>query len=347
MISDSTAAAMERIRRHITGIGRYGNAAYLVGQYGGAGEMAQCFCRASAVQGGTFVLGHQIESCFREDKEASESDGQVCNWTISLAEIEGTTRVEHLVGDSDLLHRVVHGETQSQSTTSASSPTSISGILLLDRGILFEDPHHQSAEGLQLFPPETGLVIFPPQKSSSIGAVSAFQMAEGTFSCPKGMYLIYLSVSVLEGSSDKIDARKEFKTVRDEILRLVSKSAPEWHLDGLEVEKEGQLLPLMECYYTAIDQNDRNSKPGPNLWSAQSLTTNLATSLDDATLQAETLFWNIVGIDKRGQAEQARRKRRAAGYSVGQGLGGVVEGAENEAICDFFPCEEAGGDDDE
>lgn len=337
---------MERIRRHVTGIGRYGNAAYLVGQYGGAGEMAQCFCRASAVHGGTFVLGHHIDRCSREEILGSDSNGQAHNWSISLGGIDGVTKVEHLVGDSDLLHRISPEETGSQ-TFSKSSPTSISGILLLDRGIPFEKPDHESVESLQSTPPETGLVIFPPQESGKIGAVSALQMAEGTFSCPKGMYLIYLSASVLDGSIRKVDAKEEFKSAREEIMRLVCSSTPEWHLDGVEVEREGVILPLMECYYTTLKAIDMDAKPGPNLWSVQSCTTSLATSLDDATLQAETLFWDIVGIEKRGQAEQGRRKRRAAGYSVGQGLGGVLEEAENEINCDFFPPEKTGeGDGD-
>lgn len=37
--------ALERARRYLRSIGRYGPSAFLVGQYGGAGEVAQGFCR--------------------------------------------------------------------------------------------------------------------------------------------------------------------------------------------------------------------------------------------------------------------------------------------------------------
>jgi RAB protein geranylgeranyltransferase component A len=42
---DSTLEALKRTRRYIKSIGRYGSGAFLVGQYGGAGEIAQGFCR--------------------------------------------------------------------------------------------------------------------------------------------------------------------------------------------------------------------------------------------------------------------------------------------------------------
>jgi RAB protein geranylgeranyltransferase component A len=42
---DPTLEALKRTRRYIKSIGRYGSGAFLVGQYGGAGEIAQGFCR--------------------------------------------------------------------------------------------------------------------------------------------------------------------------------------------------------------------------------------------------------------------------------------------------------------
>lgn len=44
-LSEPSSSALERTRRYLKSIGRYGPAAFLVGQYGGAGEIAQGFCR--------------------------------------------------------------------------------------------------------------------------------------------------------------------------------------------------------------------------------------------------------------------------------------------------------------
>jgi len=42
--------------------GRYGTSPFLVGHYGGIGDIAQGFCRASAVNGGVYILGRRILS---------------------------------------------------------------------------------------------------------------------------------------------------------------------------------------------------------------------------------------------------------------------------------------------
>lgn len=44
-VEDKTGAALARTRRYLRSVGRYGSGAFLVGQYGGAGEVAQGFCR--------------------------------------------------------------------------------------------------------------------------------------------------------------------------------------------------------------------------------------------------------------------------------------------------------------
>jgi RAB protein geranylgeranyltransferase component A len=43
--TEPALAALERARKYLRSIGRYGPSAFLVGQYGGAGEVAQGFCR--------------------------------------------------------------------------------------------------------------------------------------------------------------------------------------------------------------------------------------------------------------------------------------------------------------
>jgi len=287
--------------------------------------------------------------------EATEENGGTSNWVISLADIEGGTRVEHLVGDLDVLTRALPNETGQHGMTS-SKVTGVSAILLLDRGIPFEDPSRQESDASPIPPPETGLVIFPPSQDDRIGAVTALQMAEGTFSCPKGMYLVYLSASAVREkiSGENPDAREVLKQARDEVLKLASKSASEWKGDGVEVlsgtaESTKSLLPLMEIYYSTTEQLGKKERQGDHCWSALSTMSNIATSLDEATLQAEDLFWDIVGNEKRSEAEEARRKRKPVGYTVGRGLGGVIEGKESEGSIDFFTSEEAemGGDDDE
>jgi hypothetical protein len=292
------------------------------------------------------VLGHQVNRCARAFSDESKDP----SWSISLQGIENATQVDRLVGDRDVLEKVLPVEMGKEASTS-STLMSVSGILLLDRGIPFEDPKLHEGDQAVILPPETGLVIFPPMEDDAIGAISALQMAEGTFSCPKGMYLVYLTASVKPGHGDSVEASKELQSARNKILRLASTSKQEWQSEGAvktsKVDKD-EISPLMECYYTSVEEEKGEGiESGTNIWSAQSSTTSVATSLDEATLQAENLFWDIMGKEKRSDVEQARRKRKPVGYSVGQGLGGVVDGAQSEVACDFFPPEDRGGYDDD
>jgi RAB protein geranylgeranyltransferase component A len=43
--SDSTRASLGRIRQYVRSTGRYGNSPFLIGHYGGLGEILQGFCR--------------------------------------------------------------------------------------------------------------------------------------------------------------------------------------------------------------------------------------------------------------------------------------------------------------
>jgi RAB protein geranylgeranyltransferase component A len=51
-----------RLRKYLRSGGRYGPSPFLIGHYGGIGDIAQGFCRASAVSGGVYILGRNITS---------------------------------------------------------------------------------------------------------------------------------------------------------------------------------------------------------------------------------------------------------------------------------------------
>lgn len=301
--------------------------------------MAQCFCRASAVQGGTFVLGHRITQCSKAQESSVGLTDSAKSWTIALEGIEGGTQVDHIVADEDLRRRCLPNETTSNEPCTI---VSVSGILLLDRGLAFD----QASDDIGNTPPETGLLVFPPEEKSLIGAVTALQMAEGTFSCPKGMYLIYLSATVNSEDTNDLDARVSLRGSRDRILKLARKSKSEWKQEGVDTENGSDmetLLPLMECYYSSSEMQEGQISD-IFILSIPMHASSIATSLDEATIEAEKLFWHLVGSDKRALAEEARKKRKPVGYTVGRGLGGILEGSEKEVMYDFFPDEEGDGE---
>ncbi|QRW15741.1 Rab proteins geranylgeranyltransferase component A [Rhizoctonia solani] len=72
--TDQTLPALVRTRTYLRSVGRYGPSPFLIGHYGGAGELAQGFCRTCAVQGGTYVLGRKVLEVTRHDGPKLDAD---------------------------------------------------------------------------------------------------------------------------------------------------------------------------------------------------------------------------------------------------------------------------------
>jgi Rab proteins geranylgeranyltransferase component A len=62
VVADGTLPALTRLRSYLQSAGRYGASPFLVGHYGGLGEIAQGFCRISAVNGGVYILDRKTEN---------------------------------------------------------------------------------------------------------------------------------------------------------------------------------------------------------------------------------------------------------------------------------------------
>ncbi|KAF5321195.1 hypothetical protein D9619_000865 [Psilocybe cf. subviscida] len=60
--NEPTLPTLVRLRKYLRSGGRYGPSPFLIGHYGGIGDIAQGFCRASAVSGGVYILGRKVTS---------------------------------------------------------------------------------------------------------------------------------------------------------------------------------------------------------------------------------------------------------------------------------------------
>ncbi len=190
---ETTQSAMARAKSHMQSVGRYGNSAYLVGQYGGAGELAQGYCRASAVKGGMFILDHRIQSLKRDDSDTK--------WEIKIDGIETDVTADFVVSSEETLDELGVESTYADRSISKSA-TLYRAVLVLDKPILFTPPNNKESttsspvDGDTIAqeqvnatepPPETGLIVFPPGSvGGNANTVTVLMMGEGTFSCPKG-----------------------------------------------------------------------------------------------------------------------------------------------------------------
>jgi hypothetical protein len=187
--ADRTLPVLLRLRGYLRAGGRYGNSPFLVGQYGGAGELAQGFCRCGggcrsrfrpssashrvcAVFGGTYVLGRKIED-------------------VALG--GATDRADAVV-------RIVIGQdrlTADKLVTASPSPSytpSHRGIAIIDTPIALDTPAGSAAatEGHETSEPsakqaESALFVFPPSSfPSQAAALHCLMLGEGAFACPAG-----------------------------------------------------------------------------------------------------------------------------------------------------------------
>ncbi|KAG1474814.1 hypothetical protein G6F56_000122 [Rhizopus delemar] len=72
----STKHGLDSTHKFVKSMGRFGRGSYLCALYGGAGEVAQAFCRVCAVYGGIYVLNTPIDRIM-VDSETNECTGIV------------------------------------------------------------------------------------------------------------------------------------------------------------------------------------------------------------------------------------------------------------------------------
>lgn len=310
--------ALARTAAVLGGYGRYGNSSLLVGQYGGAGELAQGFCRAAAVHGATFVLGHRVSSLVHDDNK----------WTLELHGVDHSFTANTLVGSADSVHRALGGGGASAHTYEHV------GIIVLDAPLALDAERE----------PESALVVIPPHVAETENAVMVIMQGEGTFSCPKGHYVYHLVTHAASpnGALSKAAALVcamtgpaaavplvEYFTSRP----LASGAADMPHCvivgDGVPSRADSTLYPR-----TAPAQ------PVPNP----------TETLDHAVYNAEDAFWAALGTQpQRDEARAADAARRAArDPSEYEGRGGVEPSpaALSYAELEFFAPRESSRDDD-
>ncbi|PWY98381.1 FAD/NAD(P)-binding domain-containing protein [Testicularia cyperi] len=337
---ESTHIAVSRARLHMKSVGRYGNAAYLVGQYGGAGELAQGYCRASAVKGGIFILDHDVK---RLQKDA---DGR---WQLEIAEIAQAVTADVVVSSDEALGRLLPSINQPNAKEDPQSQSSTHrGILVLERPIdtvsLLQPDDARGPPETQVdgqaeqgpIPPETALVVFPP---GSIGGnentVTVLMMGEGTFSCPKGQYVYYIQTEAVDAEepTDKvlqpvIDGDQQFAATSHQ------RSAPLLQLTYRQMNASGSAAKLGQPE-SALFSIPFPCQPGDEDYDVAS--TAMTALTDSAVAVAEQTYYSILAarlsptlgdfastLDKVRSTADANRlkKRKTRDPAEYQGRGG-------------------------
>jgi hypothetical protein len=203
---EPTLSALTRLRGFLRSSGRYGPSPFLIGHYGGLGEIAQGFCRAAAVAGAVYILGRPSLSA----SPPSPANGS--KYTFDLDEVPEPLTADIVLTAPDMLPESLEDDAPPAATGPGSAVAR--GIIVLDRRLPFpksaqpsrsieeEDPSEDQEQ-----PPsgavDTAVVVFPPgtvPNGSASAAANAFVTGQGTMSAPVGKcahtYIYHLSATL-------------------------------------------------------------------------------------------------------------------------------------------------------
>ena len=205
-MADATLQALTRLRSYLRSSGRYGASPFLVGHYGGLGEVAQGFCRVSAVNGGVYILDRKTEEI------VTPSSGSGDKFVVHLDDFPEPLTADVLVASNDQLPSSLRPPSAQDALLSPIARC----IAIIDKAIPFpalltseeevsgdgapatpgEDGAGQSSQSTskpetpaETPPVDTSLIIYPPGSvdgGSSTRAGQAFITGAGTLSAPQG-----------------------------------------------------------------------------------------------------------------------------------------------------------------
>ncbi|KAH9928951.1 GDP dissociation inhibitor-domain-containing protein [Fomitopsis serialis] len=327
---DSTLPSLQRIRKYLRSTGRYGPSPFLVGHYGGLGEIAQGFCRTAAVSGAAYILGHNVSSI-----EAANPSQEGRKYKISLENLDESITCDLLIASPG------YPSPQPPSTDQIASNSHpiARAIIVIDRPLSFSSPEAPSEstvdpstaeeadlEEAEQIPPkqelDTALLVFPPSSlkdGSSKAAANVLVTGEGSMSTPKGRWILYLSLPLLDQTASSAEA-----LLRPYLDATLGLAVPAPTPTSTPTPAE----PLFTLFY--IEHPDPSTSDADSHSSSvlrpASTSPLLPEQADSATTGAEALFWRAV----EGLKAAGRRPRRR----VGEGEDASEEEVEVEG---FWP----------
>jgi len=295
--SDPTLPALVRLRQYLRSAGRYGNSPFLVGHYGGLGELAQGFCRTCAVKGGTYILGRKILSLNLPSAMDDYASSEAARASIQLEDVPDILTADFVIASSDYLPSSSPGDSQNEIDYACC-------IAITDRPLSSSLPPPSAGEVASFEPsynassdqpePDTAVVVFPPgslPEGNAPNAVRVLQMGEATLSCPRQKYILYLWTR-----TDELAATPE-GTLGPYLSAVTSSFSG----DGSKTSYVDFSLFYMrhEIDKPAVAQS-------PRTFVVPQLPSDWPEIADRAAQDAETLFWDVVkelGEGKDGELE--------------------------------------------
>ncbi|KAJ7439847.1 GDP dissociation inhibitor-domain-containing protein [Mycena latifolia] len=306
--TDPTLPALHRLRRYLRSAGRYGANPFLVGHYGSSGEIAQGFCRTAAVGGAVYILGRDIEGI------AQPASSSAPQHIVRLADFPDPLSCSLLISSAS--YSPPSAATPVLPPPSPSSPFSPLSpnhavarcIAIIDRALSLggptvptadedlaapsdEEPVHPAAPPI----PDTAVIVFPPSSlsdGSPTAAATVLVTGEGTMSCPRGKWIIYIALPLPDvNSTAPPDPQNLLKPYLDATLALAPPVS----------DSDAPLTPIFSTFYmqhATAPRAEEDSTPGVPHLAPTPLPPALALpdAGDAAAVHAESVFWEAVKI---------------------------------------------------
>jgi len=297
---EPTSTALHRVRSCLRSAGRYGSSPFLVGYYGGSGEIAQGFCRATAVNGGVYILGRGITNLVVNEAQELE------RFSVELEDIPDPLRSSCVLSSMTCVPRFLRSRVNLISPGSDVPGTTRYQVHAVARCIAIVDgtivpPHLYGTDDIAVVEGQSDsfLVVFPPGSldgGSPTSSVTLLTAGAGTMSAPSEKSMALIVQVRLTSNQHKLD--------------IIYLSMP-LH------EPEGSSKELLHPYLAAIlDSNPACSSifqlfymqyfpPAPDqppgdimsdFFVLPHLQPDVFHAVDQATNDAEKAFWSTMQI---------------------------------------------------
>ncbi|KIJ70643.1 hypothetical protein HYDPIDRAFT_105386 [Hydnomerulius pinastri MD-312] len=288
---ESTLMALHRVRSCLRSTGRYGSSPFLVGYYGGSGEIAQGFCRSAAVNGGVYILGRRISNIvINEPLSPGDHDQESSyRYSVELDDFPDPLRSSCLLSSPSHVPDYLRLHATRIPTSDNCSPSaSHHRVLAMARCIVIvdgavspprlngsDDVPHSEGESDSL------LVVFPPgslNQGSMISSVHVLTAGPGTMSAPTGKSIVHLSMPLYERGGSSKDLLDPY------LAAMLSTSSP-------------SAKPLFQLFYMQyFPSTDGGGRAGvtSDFCVSPALQPDIPQSADHAAQHAERSFWHVM-----------------------------------------------------
>ncbi|KZP14137.1 FAD/NAD(P)-binding domain-containing protein [Athelia psychrophila] len=312
--SEPTLPALRRIRSYLRAGGRYGSSPFLVGHYGGAGEIAQGFCRVAAVAGGIYILGKRVMAVQtvppNTSVDAQPTSGEPVTsfkYTVELEDLPEKLSCNVIISSADLLPPELRPSAPTHVEPPELPVVDLTGMLrciaIIDSPMYFavssQTPQGSRSEedGSTSLPDDnshgkidTAVIVFPPASlpgGSTSSSVQAMITGESSMSTPSGKWIIYISMLCCVGTTGTPETM--LNPYLEAILGLTVSAPTDPPLKPLFTTYYSQVLPAADTLHDGLDPSVLVS-PSPQPF--------LSEISDSTADKAEALFWKAISALK-------------------------------------------------